>query len=312
MNDPSATAPDGRHRSHRGARALLAAALTGTLILAGCATTYPSTPSASPAPIETTSATASTVLPTASDSATPTQSAPTASETTTATTNPAQCPTPPDSFVKTAPGEGKTVALTFDDGPAPADPEIVEVLARYNVRATFFVTGQHAEASPDVLRLIADGGNLLADHSYEHQYPSAVSGGWTVSYLTSEMKRTNAAIATASRLPVCYFRPPGGYTTNVLAAASKQRMTSVLWSVDSLDWKQPSTTTAAATKAIVTAATEVGSQQHPIVLMHSGKASHESNASVSPNRSNTVAALPAIIEWYDAHGYTFVRLDGVQ
>ena len=45
--------------------------------------------------------------------------------------------------------------------------------------------------------------------------------------------------------------------------------------------------------AIVTAATEVGSQQHPIVLMHSGKASHESNASVSPNRSNTVAALPA-------------------
>jgi peptidoglycan/xylan/chitin deacetylase (PgdA/CDA1 family) len=299
MNERSAQAPAGRLRPLRGARILLASGLAASLSLAGCATTPPS-PSAptatAPAASGVTTATTATV------------SAPT----TPPATNAAQCPAAPDAFVKRAPGDGKTVALTFDDGPAPADAEIVEILGRYHVSATFFVTGKNAEASPDVVRTISEAGHLLADHSFEHQYPSAVSGGWSVSYLTSEMKKTNAAISASTRLPVCFYRPPGGYTNNVLAAASKQRLTSVMWSVDSLDWKQPSTTTAAATAAIVAAATEADGQQHPIVLMHSGKASHEPDASVSPNRSNTVAALPEIIEWYQTNGYAFVRLDGKQ
>jgi hypothetical protein len=80
--------------------------------------------------------------------------------------------------------------------------------------------------------------------------------------------------------------------------------------VDTLDWQQPAWYSQASVDSIVTAATNIGGQAHPIVLMHDAKASHEPDSQVSPNRSNTVAALPRIIAWYRANGYTFVGLDG--
>lgn len=279
-----------RTRPRAGAPVRLAAALVGVLALGACAQTPAKT---LPAQHLTTSQ--STATPTAS----------TGAATTTAT-----CPAPPSAFVKQAPGDGKTVALTFDDGPAAADLEIVKVLARYDVKATFFETGANVQANPEIVKLLVDGGNLVADHSWEHQYPVAVNGGWTLSYLTSELTRTGDAIAAITGGPVCFFRPPGGYTDNVLKATAKLGMTSVMWSIDTEDWRQPSKTTSAATKDIVTKATTIGSQTHPIVLMHSGKASHEPDSLVGRYRGNTIAALPAVIEWYQAQGFTFVRLDG--
>ena len=206
-------------------------------------------------------------------------------------------------------GSGKTVALTFDDGPAPADPEILAVLADEGVHATFFLTGAHADADPETVAAIAAQGNLIAGHSWEHQYPAAVPGGWTLRYLKGQLTRTGELLARLSGAPVCYFRPPGGHTDNVLDAAGALGVTSVMWSVDAQDWAQPGRTTAAATKTIVANATR-NPGQHPIVLLHSGKASHEPDAKVSPYRGNTVAALPAIIDFYRERGYRFVLLDG--
>lgn len=221
---------------------------------------------------------------------------------------PADCPTPPERFVNQAPGEGRTVALTFDDGPAPADAEILDVLADADVRATFFVTGEHAAADPATVRRMAAEGHLVAGHSWEHRYPKEVDGGWTVAYLTDQFERTHTLLTEVTGQRVCFFRPPGGYQDSVLAAAGAAGLTSALWNVDSLDWKQPSRTTTAATAAIVAAATKTSSD-HPVVLLHSGKASHEPDSRYSPHRGNTVAALPEIIGWYRAQGYTFVRLD---
>jgi peptidoglycan/xylan/chitin deacetylase (PgdA/CDA1 family) len=135
-----------------------------------------------------------------------------------------------------------------------------------------------------------------------------VPGGWTVTYLRDQITRTADLQQQLTGHRPCFFRPPGGFRTNVSQAAYGLGMSVVLWSVDTLDWRQPGLTTAAATAAIVARATAVGGQQHPIVLMHSGKASPEPASVVSPNRSNTVAALPAIIAWYAAHGYRFVAL----
>ena len=284
----------------------LAAALVGILALGACAQTPART---LPAHLLTPSQ--STDTPTASD---PPVSAGTDMPTTStsdAMTTAATCPAPPSGFVRQAPGNGKTVALTFDDGPAFADLEIVKVLARYDVKATFFVTGENIKTNPDIVRSIADGGNLVADHSWEHEYPVAVDGGWTLDYLTSELTRTNDAITAITGQPVCFFRPPGGYTDNVLKATGKLGMASVMWSVDTEDWRQPSKTTSADTKEIVSSATTIGTQTHPVVLLHSGKASHEPDSVVGRYRGNTVAALPSIIEWYRAKGFTFVRLDGV-
>jgi peptidoglycan/xylan/chitin deacetylase (PgdA/CDA1 family) len=131
-----------------------------------------------------------------------------------------------------------------------------------------------------------------------------------VAYLQDQLRRTETVLTAITGEPVCYFRPPGGFQTNVLAATKPQRVTVVMWEVDTLDWRQPGTTTAAATASIVTAGTRATGQAHPIVLMHSAKASHEPDAQVSPYRGNTVAALDAIITWYRSHGYRFVTLDG--
>lgn len=251
--------------------------------------------------------------PSGATSAVPTGGTPSARPTgspTTAPPRPSGCPAPYAGLIGRAPGEGRTVALTFDDGPTPVDLEIAAILRRYQVTATFFHTGANAKAHPDIVHTLAADGFLIAGHSWDHRYPRQVTGGWTVPFLVDQWSRTRSLLRRLSRQPVCFLRPPGGFQVNVVASANSLGLTPVLWSVDTLDWRQPSSLTPEATAAIVKAATAIGSQRHPVVLLHSGKASHESAAAVGSFRGNTVAALPAIIAWYQAHGYTFVALDG--
>lgn len=198
------------------------------------------------------------------------------------------------------------MALTFDDGPAPADRQIAAILAKYGVHATFYETGLHISQNPSITTMLANQGHLIADHSWDHYYPDQVAGGWTLSYVTDQFSRTAKEITRLTGQPVCYMRPPGGYTHNVLAAANTLRMSADMWSVDTNDWDQPAVTTA----QIIKNGTKTEGRQHPVVLMHSGKASHEPDSKYSPDRSRTIAALPSIIEWYQAHGYSFVRMDG--
>jgi hypothetical protein len=96
----------------------------------------------------------------------------------------------------------------------------------------------------------------------------------------------------------------------MLAEARAHQMSTVLWSVDTLDWQQAARTTRASTRRIEQNAAAGYAQQHPIVLMHTGKASHEPESEVSSNRSNDVAALATIIRGYRDHGYRFVDLAG--
>ncbi len=291
MTEPRWTPPFPRRRL-----LLLAAAASGAL-LSACSAVVPAPVPAAPAASTAPSGAAS--------------DAPSGAATAGAAAKPAApCSTPPEQFVNKAPGAGRTVALTFDDGPAPADAEILDLLRDQGVVATFFVTGARAEADPDTVRRMAADGHLVADHSWEHRYPSEVDGGWTVGYLTRQLARTDGLLRELTGGPICFFRPPGGNKDNVLAAAGAAGLTSVLWNVDSVDWRQPDRTTTAATAAIVKAATTTSSE-HPVVLLHSGKASHEPDSKVSPYRGNTVAALPEIIGFYRSEGYTFVRLDGV-
>jgi hypothetical protein len=92
--------------------------------------------------------------------------------------------------------------------------------------------------------------------------------------------------------------------------ARRLGLSTVLWSVDSQDWRQPGTRTSGATRAIARPPVAGLSQPHPIVLMHDGKASREPERQVSSNRSNTVAAVARVIRSYRAHGFRFVDLRG--
>lgn len=318
---PSTSARPTPVRGRRPARSLVAAAI-GVLALSACSsaqqgsaahTTSSTTVSTSvttapttPIPTGTASTTTSPAATTMASNTTPTASnAPTSPSPSSST-----CPAPASDFVTDAPGTGRTVALTFDDGPGPADLQYLQILQQFHVHATFFETGAHVQQHPDITRQLAQAGNLIANHSYDHDYPSQTRAGWTMSYLADQWQRTDQAISAATGQPVCFVRPPGGFRTDVLASATRQNLTAVLWSVDSNDWQQPGVHTTAATHTIVANATATEGRQHPIVLMHSAKASHEPDAQVSPFRGNSVAALPEIITWYQAHGYRFVTLDG--
>ena len=224
----------------------------------------------------------------------------------------AGCPSAAASAITAAPAvSARTVALTFDDGPGPFLPQILQVLNDNHVPATFFDTGAHDAAFPARARQIVADGDLLEDHSWDHRYPAEVPGGWTVPYLQDQVSRTAVQQRALTGQQVCFFRPPGGFMTNVLAAMRGLGMSPVLWSVDSDDWKQPAHDSPAAVQRITRAATNVGGQSHPIVLLHDAKASYEPDTVVSPYRGNTVQALPGIIAWYQAHGYQFVELNGV-
>jgi peptidoglycan/xylan/chitin deacetylase (PgdA/CDA1 family) len=221
------------------------------------------------------------------------------------------CPTPEAGIIRSAPGAGKTVALTFDDGPSRFTPQILAILRRKNVRATFFNTGAHASRRPRLTAEVAGEGHLLGNHTWDHRYPSQLARGWSRAYLAGQMARTNRVEEKASGRPTCFLRPPGGFVTPALVPTARaHHLSVVMWSVDTGDWRQPALTSELFTGAIVRAAAAGLTQAHPVVLMHDGKASHEPEAQVHRNRSNDVAALPRIIDLYRRHGYRFVDLLG--
>jgi peptidoglycan/xylan/chitin deacetylase (PgdA/CDA1 family) len=216
------------------------------------------------------------------------------------------CPKPARQSVHAAPGSGRTVALTFDDGPSEWTPRILAVLARKRVPATFFDTGKHAARYPQYVRAELAAGHVIGDHTWDHRYPRSTP--WTEAYLRDQIGRTATELHRITDASVCLFRPPGGFAPRSLAPVAREfRMSVIDWSVDPQDWRQPDYRSAAAIDRIVTAA-RPGEQVHPIVLLHAGKASHEPDSQVSPYRGNTVAALPRIIDWYRAHHYRFVIL----
>lgn len=213
---------------------------------------------------------------------------------------------------RTAPGSGKTVALTFDDSRPEYMGKVLAVLRKYNVRATFFNVGRYDAQMPGALRVAASDGHLIEPHTWEHAYPTKANGYWSVPYLANQIRTTAAQQRAVTGKPTCFFRPPGGHMDNVRAATRLTNMRTVLWSVDTQDWSQPPYLSTKAQDAIVRKGTDLryADRSHPIVLLHAGKASNEPEGRVTSFRGNTVAALPRIIAWYEARGYRFVAMDG--
>jgi peptidoglycan/xylan/chitin deacetylase (PgdA/CDA1 family) len=278
------------------------AALTGALIGAsfgGRSAVGPVAPAAAEAAVSP------TVTASARATTSPSRTTTTSITTTTTTTDAPDCPAPQSKAITEAPGTGRTVALTFDDGPGADTEALLAVLRAHHVHATFFMVGREAAAHPELVAAVAADGHLIGDHSWDHRYPKQVTGGWTRSWLQAGMADTNGAVDAAGGGPVCWFRPPGGFLPKtVLPAARSKGMSVVLWSVDPQDWKIQAPhagTTQAQRRALIVQRVAAGiGQPHPVVLMHDG----------GGDRRAGVAAVGEIIERYRAHGYRFVRLDG--
>ncbi len=214
------------------------------------------------------------------------------------------CPAPARRYK--IPGTGKKVALTFDDGPSPTTtPQILAILADKGVHATFFDTGIAASKHPDLVRAEVDGGHVIGNHSWSHPQFTKL----TDAAIADQINRTSQVITQASGRPVCYVRPPyGDVNGRVNRLIASLGYSQAMWNVDTLDWKRPGV------DKIAAAAVAYPDNKMPIVLMHAGKADGYGGApadgTVSPDRTQTVAALPMIIDTLKARGYTFVQLDG--
>ena len=125
----------------------------------------------------------------------------------------------------------KKIALTFDDGPHPVyTPVLLDGLAKRKVKATFFITGENAEACPELIKRMQEEGHLIGNHTYSHIQLTQDNR----EQFKAELMKTNTIIEEITGQGVTYVRPPYGSWDK--SFEKELNMIPVLWSIDPLDW----------------------------------------------------------------------------
>jgi peptidoglycan/xylan/chitin deacetylase (PgdA/CDA1 family) len=180
-------------------------------------------------------------------------------------------------------GDGRRLALTFDDGPNPAStPRFVEALAARGVRATFFLLGCMLDRAPTLGRSIVEAGHEVALHGWSHR--NLMLRGPVATY--ADLARAHCLIADTTGQAPRFFRPPHGlFSTPALVAARRLGLTPVLWTCLGRDWK-PTTTPES-----ILARLRPGLNGGATVLLH------DSDGSEAPYAwTSTLAALPRLLD----------------
>ena len=184
----------------------------------------------------------------------------------------------------------KNIALTFDDSPDENNTDkVLDILKHYGIKASFFmIAAAMEENNITVAKRTFDEGHLVLNHSFTHPHFTAL----TSEQIIQELNTTSERIHELTGKYPLLFRPPyGAINQEVIDTVNAQGYTTVLWSLDSLDWGMQDK------EAIIT---NIMTYVSPgdIILMHSGRANHV-----------TVEALGEIIERLREQGYVFQRLD---
>ena len=182
----------------------------------------------------------------------------------------------------------KKVALSFDAAWGNEDTQIIlDTLAKYNVRATFFMTGGWVEKYPEDVKKIQEAGHDLGNHSENHKNMSQLSD----SECQEELMNVHAKVKELTGIEMDLFRPPyGDYDDHVITNAKDCGYYTIQWSVDSLDWKDYGVDSIIKT---VTEHKDLGNGA--IILMHNGA-------------KYTAQALPTVIEKLQSIGYEIVPI----
>lgn len=192
----------------------------------------------------------------------------------------------------------KQIALTYDDGPNdPHTLNLLEVLARHDVKATFFLIGQFVREKPEIARAVAKAGHEIGNHTDSH--PNLF---WTGrAKLFQELAGCERSLEAAIGAHATLFRPPYGLRRPaVLRFVRSQNLTPVMWSVTCYDWKP---TTADRVERHATRQIAKQKDRGKIVLMHDG-----GHHGMGADRGHTVEATDRIIRRYKEEGYNFVTV----
>ena len=190
----------------------------------------------------------------------------------------------------------RQIALTYDDGPNdPHTLRLLEVLARHNVRATFFLIGRYVQQRPEIVREIVQAGHVVGNHTFTHSMLIFKGEAGIRQELLSCTHALQDAIGESpNRESSNLFRPPfGGRRPAVLRIARELRLSPVMWNVTGYDWNAPP---AAVLEAKVARQLRGGD----VILLHDG--GHKQRGA---DRSQTVIATDHLIANYKSRGYEF-------
>jgi peptidoglycan/xylan/chitin deacetylase (PgdA/CDA1 family) len=182
-------------------------------------------------------------------------------------------------------GAARTVALTFDDGPNPPDTlDLLDLLAREQVRAVFCLVGAQVMAHPEVAHRIVREGHVLANHSFRHDDLEE----WAPEAVRADLERTLAAIHDAAPdVGVPFFRAPYGHWGRTIQVAGELGMRPLGWQLAVWDWEPPGVAELVRRMS--------GVVPGGVLLLHDG----------GGDRSQTVAAVAEFIPRMRSDGWTF-------
>jgi len=188
----------------------------------------------------------------------------------------------------------KQIALTYDDGPNdPHTLKLLDVLAKHDVRATFFMIGRYVRQRADIVREVASAGHVIGNHTFTHPlliFESAIQ-------TRSELEACRAALTDAIGEHSNFFRPPfGGRRPATLHIARTLGLQTIMWNVTGYDWNAPP---AAEIEKKVSRQIRGGD----VVLLHDG-----GHKAMGADRSQTLLATDSLIQRYKDQGFEFVTV----
>jgi peptidoglycan/xylan/chitin deacetylase (PgdA/CDA1 family) len=188
----------------------------------------------------------------------------------------------------------REVALTYDDGPNdPHTLRLLEVLARHNAPATFFLIGRFVEQRPDIVRDIVKAGHVVGNHTYTH--PALFFRGSAET--RSEIERCQQAIFDACGVTANILRPPfGSRRPGTLAIVRSFALEPIMWNVTGYDWDAPP-----AEKIVQTVSRRM--RGGAVVLLHDG-----SHLGMGGDRAQTVIATDQLLMRHKSENYSFVAI----
>jgi peptidoglycan/xylan/chitin deacetylase (PgdA/CDA1 family) len=188
----------------------------------------------------------------------------------------------------------KQIALTYDDGPNdPHTLHLLDVLAKHNVKATFFLIGRYVQQRPNIAREVARSGHAIGNHTFTH--PLLIFR--RDAEIRRELSGCRSALSDAVGQHTNLFRPPfGGRRPAVLRIARELGLEPVMWNVTGYDWNAPP---AEVIEKKVARQVRGGD----VILLHDG-----GHKQMGADRSNTVTATDHLIERYKSEGYEFATI----
>ena len=196
-------------------------------------------------------------------------------------------------FTSGKPGS-KQIALTYDDGPNdPHTLKLLEVLAKHDVHATFFMIGRYVRQRPDIVRAVAQAGHVIGNHTYTHPLLIFKSAAETRSQLHDCHSALTDAIGEHSNL----FRPPfGGRRPATLRVARELGLKTIMWNVTGYDWNAPPASE-------IEKKVDRQRRGGDVILLHDG-----GHKTMGADRSQTVIVTDNLIRRYKDQGYEFVTI----